>query len=124
MRSSPPKPEADHDACGVGFIAQLGSQGNRDVVERALIALARLSHRGGVDADGLSGDGAGLLIPIPKDFIRERARDLNIELPKNFGVGMVFIPSRPRTPCLLRNRIRRRKIRSALSRLACRTDFS
>ena len=92
MRSSPPKPEADHDACGVGFIAQLGSQGNRDVVERALIALARLSHRGGVDADGLSGDGAGLLIPIPKDFIRERARDLNIELPKNFGVGMVFIP--------------------------------
>ena len=66
MRSSPPKPEADHDACGVGFIAQLGSQGNRDVVERALIALARLSHRGGVDADGLSGDGAGLLIPIPK----------------------------------------------------------
>ena len=92
MRSSPPKPAVDHDACGVGFIAQLGSQGSRDVVERALIALARLSHRGGVDADGLSGDGAGLLIPIPKDFIRERARDLSIQLPDSFGLGMVFIP--------------------------------
>ncbi|MGA7916896.1 MAG: glutamate synthase large subunit, partial [Candidatus Acidiferrales bacterium] len=92
MRCSPPKPAVDHDACGVGFIAQLGSQGSRDVVERALIALARLSHRGGVDADGLSGDGAGLLIPIPKDFIRERARDLNIRLPDSFGLGMVFIP--------------------------------
>jgi glutamate synthase (ferredoxin) len=92
MRFSPPRPEVDHDACGVGFIAQLGSQGSRDVVERALIALARLSHRGGVDADGLSGDGAGLLIPIPKDFIRERAGELNIQLPESFGLGMVFIP--------------------------------
>ncbi len=93
MRFSPPQSEVDHDACGVGFIAQFGGQGCRDVVERALVALARLSHRGGVDADGLSGDGAGLLIPIPKDFIRERARDLNIELPDTFGLGMVFIPS-------------------------------
>jgi glutamate synthase domain-containing protein 2/glutamate synthase domain-containing protein 1/glutamate synthase domain-containing protein 3 len=92
MRFSPPQPEVDHDACGVGFIAQLGSQGSRDVVDRALIALARLSHRGGVDADGLSGDGAGLLLPIPKDFIRERARELKIELPESFGLGMVFIP--------------------------------
>jgi glutamate synthase domain-containing protein 2/glutamate synthase domain-containing protein 1/glutamate synthase domain-containing protein 3 len=92
MRFSPPQLQVDHDACGVGFIAQLESRGSRDVVERALLALARLSHRGGVDADGLSGDGAGLLVPIPKDFIRQRARGLNIELPDNFGLGMVFVP--------------------------------
>src|SRR5580704_365308 len=92
MRSSRSKPEVDHDACGVGFIAQLGSSGSRDVVERALTALERLSHRGGVDADGLSGDGAGILTPIPKAFIRKRAREINIELPESFGLGMAFIP--------------------------------
>jgi len=92
MRPSRSKPEVDHDACGVGFIAQLGSSGSRDVVERALTALERLCHRGGVDADGLSGDGAGILTPIPKDFIRKRAREINIELPEVFGMGMAFIP--------------------------------
>ena len=92
MRPSRSKPEVDHDACGVGFIAQLGSSGSRDVVERALTALERLCHRGGVDADGLSGDGAGILTPIPKAFIRKRAREINIELPESFGMGMAFIP--------------------------------
>jgi glutamate synthase (ferredoxin) len=82
----------DHDACGVGFIAQVGSAGSREVVERALTALARLSHRGGVDSDGSSGDGAGLLTPIPKEFIRKRLRDTNIDLPDVFGMGMVFMP--------------------------------
>jgi glutamate synthase domain-containing protein 2/glutamate synthase domain-containing protein 1/glutamate synthase domain-containing protein 3 len=93
MRPSGSKPEVDHDACGVGFIAQLGSSGSRDVVERALTALERLCHRGGVDADGLSGDGAGILTPIPKDFIRKRARESGMELPESFGMGMAFIPS-------------------------------
>jgi glutamate synthase domain-containing protein 2/glutamate synthase domain-containing protein 1/glutamate synthase domain-containing protein 3 len=92
MRPSRSHPEVDHDACGVGFIAQLGSSGSRDVVERALTALERLCHRGGVDADGLSGDGAGILTPIPKGFIRERVREINIELPESFGMGMAFIP--------------------------------
>ncbi len=91
MRRSRSKPEVDHDACGVGFIAQLGSTGSRDVVERALTALERLCHRGGVDADGLSGDGAGILTPIPKEFIRKCAREINIQLPESFGMGMAFI---------------------------------
>ena len=82
---------ADHDACGVGFIAQLGSSGTRQVVERALTALARLAHRGGVDADGRSGDGAGLLTAVPETFIRKAAREAGIDLPQHFGVGMVFL---------------------------------
>ncbi len=61
---------ADHDACGVGFIAQLGGPASHGVVERGLEALARLAHRGGVDADGRSGDGAGLLVALPKAFFR------------------------------------------------------
>ena len=81
----------DHDACGVGFIAQLGSAGSREVVERALTALARLAHRGGVDADGRSGDGAGLLTAIPESFIRRAAQREGIELPTHFGLGMVFL---------------------------------
>ena len=96
MRVCRPKREndelIDHDACGVGFIAQVGSEGTRDVVERALTALARLSHRGGVDSDGSSGDGAGLLTPIPKEFIRKRLQELGVSLPAAFGLGMTFMP--------------------------------
>ena len=81
----------DHDACGVGFIAQLGGPASHAVVERGLGALARLAHRGGVDADGRSGDGAGLLVALPKTFFRKTARADGIELPLEFGVGMVFL---------------------------------
>jgi glutamate synthase domain-containing protein 1 len=88
----------DHDACGVGFVAQLGSPASRAVVERALTALLRLTHRGGVDADGSSGDGAGLLVPIPEPFVRKCARDDTIELPESFGLGMVFLPPGSETP--------------------------
>jgi glutamate synthase domain-containing protein 2/glutamate synthase domain-containing protein 1 len=87
---------ADHDACGVGFIARLGSTGSREVVERALEALRRLEHRGGVDADGRSGDGAGLLTAIPDQFFRKSARAIGIELPPVFAVGMIFLPSEQR----------------------------
>src|SRR5271168_5003814 len=82
---------ADHDACGVGFIAQLGGPASHAVIDRGLVALARLAHRGGVDADGRSGDGAGLLVGLPKTFFRKMARAEGIELPERFGVGMVFL---------------------------------
>ena len=81
----------DHDACGVGFIAQLGREPSHEIVTRGLQALERLGHRGGVDADGRSGDGAGLLTQIPDRFIRFQARQSGIELPAVFGMGMVFL---------------------------------
>jgi glutamate synthase domain-containing protein 2/glutamate synthase domain-containing protein 1/glutamate synthase domain-containing protein 3 len=83
---------ADHDACGVGFVAQLGGQASHDVVSRAIEALRRLEHRGGVDADGRSGDGAGLLTAIPEPFLRACAAELGINLPEHFAVGMIFLP--------------------------------
>ncbi len=81
----------DHDACGVGFIAQLGGPASHALVERGLGALVRLAHRGGVDADGRSGDGAGLLVALPKAFFRKAARVVGVGLPDEFAVGMVFL---------------------------------
>ncbi|HKW67067.1 MAG TPA: glutamate synthase central domain-containing protein, partial [Terriglobales bacterium] len=85
-------PDVDHDACGVGFVAQVEGRASHQIVERGLEALLRLAHRGGMDADGRSGDGAGLLLPIPQPFFRACA---GIELPPAFGLGMAFL--RPET---------------------------
>src|SRR5260370_33793454 len=83
----------DHDACGTGFIARLGSAPSYEIIQIALTALERLTHRGGVDADGASGDGAGLLTSLPKGFFRARAQEQGIELPEMFGVGLAFLPA-------------------------------
>jgi glutamate synthase (ferredoxin) len=83
----------DHDACGTGFIARLGSAPSHDIIQMALTALERLTHRGGVDADGASGDGAGLLTSLPQSFFRARAKELGLNLPEIFGVGFAFLPS-------------------------------
>src|SRR6266403_1107162 len=83
----------DHDACGTGFIARLGGTPSHDIIQFALTALERLTHRGGVDADGASGDGAGLLTSLPQAFFRARAQEQGIELPEMFAVGFAFIPS-------------------------------
>src|SRR5580704_19230134 len=83
----------DHDACGTGFVARLGGSANYDIIQYALTALERLTHRGGVDADGASGDGAGLLTSLPEDFLRKSAEHEGIRLPDLFGLGMVFVPA-------------------------------
>src|ERR1700758_5393501 len=83
----------DHDACGTGFIARLGGPAGHDIIDYALTALERLTHRGGVDADGASGDGAGLLAARPDAFFRARALEEGIELPEVFGLGHAFFPA-------------------------------
>ncbi|MCU1254237.1 MAG: glutamate synthase (ferredoxin) [Candidatus Angelobacter sp.] len=81
----------DHDACGTGFVVRPASGATHEVVDRALVALQRLSHRGGIDADASSGDGAGLLTAIPQRMLTRAARDLRISLPRIYGLGMLFI---------------------------------
>src|ERR1700751_465221 len=90
----------DHDACGTGFVARLGAPPAHDIVDYALTALERLTHRGGVDADGASGDGAGLLTSLPQTFFRARAKEQGIELGEFFGLGFAFSP----TPCVADSR--------------------
>jgi len=82
----------DHDACGTGFVTRLRGAPSYEIIQISLAALERLTHRGGVDADGASGDGAGLLTSLPQEFFRERATELHIELPEHFGVGCAFLP--------------------------------
>jgi len=83
----------DHDACGTGFIAALHGPARHEILEMSLQALERLSHRGGVDADGASGDGAGLLTSLPLDFFRARAAEEHLQLGELFGVGTLFTPA-------------------------------
>src|SRR5215813_14133062 len=83
----------DHDACGTEFVTRLGGAPSYEIIQISLNALERLTHRGGVDADGASGDGAGLLTSLPQNIFRERAQELHIELPELFGMGFAFLPN-------------------------------
>src|SRR5512145_2878636 len=61
----------EHDACGVGFVANIKGRASHALVQQALLILQNLDHRGAVGADVLCGDGAGILIQIPDGFYRE-----------------------------------------------------
>ena len=83
----------EHDACGVGLIASLDGKPRRDVVEAGIAALKAVWHRGAVDADGKTGDGAGIHLQIPQDFFKEHiARTGHEPKPGRLAIGMVFLP--------------------------------
>jgi glutamate synthase (NADPH/NADH) large chain/glutamate synthase (ferredoxin) len=95
LRPSPLyNPEFEHDACGVGFIAKISGERSHDVLARALSALKCLAHRGAIDADAVTGDGAGVLTQIPYDIFREYLEGLKKTAPadRDLGVGMIFLP--------------------------------
>ena len=86
-------PSDGHDACGVGFIAAIDGKPRRDVVQAAIDALKAVWHRGAVDADGKTGDGAGIHVQIPQAFFREHvARTGHAPVHDHMAVGMVFLP--------------------------------
>ncbi|MBN2702154.1 MAG: glutamate synthase subunit alpha, partial [Methylothermaceae bacterium] len=87
-------PRNEHDACGVGFVADIQGRKSHTIVEHGLEIVTNLTHRGAVGADPLAGDGAGILIQMPDRFLREECAGLGISLPKEgyYGVGMVFLP--------------------------------
>ncbi len=89
-------PRFEHDACGVGFVARLSGQPGHDIVAKAVEAVANLSHRGAVAADGKSGDGSGVLTQIPRRLVTrelERLFGLRLDDADPIGVGMFFLPS-------------------------------
>ena len=84
-------PEDERDACGVGFVAAIDGKPRRDVVVAAIDALKAVWHRGAVDADGKTGDGAGIYLQIPQDFFLDQLHgDKNVD--GSIAVGMVFLP--------------------------------
>ena len=87
-------PANEHDACGVGFVAHIKGQKSHSIVQQGLLILKNLDHRGAVGADPLMGDGAGILIQIPDDYLRDEMAKQDIVLPRagDYGVGMVFLP--------------------------------
>ncbi|MDC7682765.1 glutamate synthase large subunit [Asticcacaulis sp. BYS171W] len=86
-------PASEIDACGVGVVCSIDGSARRDVVELAVKALKALFHRGAVDADGKSGDGAGIMLSVPQDFFREQVRNIGHEpRPGPVLVGQVFLP--------------------------------
>ncbi len=86
-------PSHEHDACGVGFVASTDSKKSRKVVEFGIQALKAVWHRGAVDADGKTGDGAGIHIEIPKDFFIERIQNAGRQHKSGIiCVGMIFLP--------------------------------
>ena len=90
----------EHDACGTGFVAQISGETSHQLVQTALEALTRLTHRGAQDADAETSDGAGLLTQIPRAiFCAEiQARGFTIHDPEDIAVGMLFLPSQDRLP--------------------------
>ncbi len=88
------RPEAEKDACGVGFVAHIKGQRTHAIVQQGLKILENLDHRGAVGADKLMGDGAGILIQIPDEYYRAEmaAQGVNLPPPGEYGVGMIFLP--------------------------------
>ncbi len=78
------------DNCGFGLVAHLKNKQTHQNLEDAITALERMMHRGAVAADGKSGDGSGLLLSIPDEFMRKVAMQNGVDLPKLYAVAMVF----------------------------------
>ena len=86
-------PDMEGDACGTGLIAEVSGQPSRRVVTSAIEALRAVWHRGAVDADGKTGDGAGIMVDLPERFFDDAIADSGHRvLPNRLAVGQIFLP--------------------------------
>ena len=97
--SAPPKqglydPQFEHDACGLGFVVNMKGKKSHQLVSDALQILVNLDHRGACGCEANTGDGAGILIQVPHDFLAAQTAKLGFTLPAagQYGVGMMFLP--------------------------------
>jgi glutamate synthase (NADPH/NADH) large chain len=96
MRTGLPKaqgmyrPDNEHDACGIGFVAHIKGQKSHEIVRRGLDVLINMTHRGAESADNVTGDGAGILMQMPHEFFISKG----VKLPAQgqYGAGIVFLP--------------------------------
>ncbi len=97
--SLPPKdglydPTYEHDACGIGMVANINGAPTHEIVRQGVNILLNLEHRGASGCDPLTGDGAGILTQIPDAFFREECQKAGVTLPEKgkYGAGLVFLP--------------------------------
>ena len=90
-------PRFEHDACGIGFVANIDGRRSHEIIQRGLQVLVNLTHRGAAGSDPETGDGAGILMQIPHRFMLEACTPLGIQLPEpgEYGMGMIFLPQDP-----------------------------
>ena len=83
-------PSFEHDACGIGFYANIKGKASHEIVRNGLEMLCRLDHRAGRGGDGRTGDGAGLMVQIPDAFFKLNCQELNLPPKGQYGVGQLF----------------------------------
>ena len=90
-------PAYEHDACGVGLVADLEGRRSHRLVTQALTVLKRLAHRGASGAEVATGDGAGILVQVPHRFVTEAAAEAGFDLPGagRYATGLAFLPQDP-----------------------------
>ena len=90
------RPDLEHDSCGVGFVAHIKGQRSHQILRDADHLLCRMDHRGARGAEPNTGDGAGILTALPREFLAKIAkREFGVELPApgRFAAGNVFLPT-------------------------------
>ena len=100
QRTGPPvkqglyDPQFEHEACGVGFVVNIKGRKSHAIIQQALRVLMNLNHRGACGCEANTGDGAGILIQPPHEFLKLASREARIDLPSagEYGVGMLFLP--------------------------------
>jgi glutamate synthase domain-containing protein 2/glutamate synthase domain-containing protein 1/glutamate synthase domain-containing protein 3 len=90
-------PRFEHDACGIGFVANIKGKKSHDIIVKGIEVLINLTHRGACGCDPETGDGAGVLIQIPHAYFARECAQLGFTLPPagEYGVGMTFLPVEP-----------------------------
>src|SRR5258707_12609030 len=98
----PPKqglydPQFEHDACGVGFVVNVKGRKSHEIIKQAIQVLLNLDHRGACGCEVNTGDGAGILLQIPHNFLKKVCADQMIDLPVEgqYGAGLVYLPPDP-----------------------------
>ena len=92
MRTGLYHPDEFRDNCGFGLVAHIQGKPSHALLLSAISSLTCMTHRGGIAADGVTGDGCGLLMQKPDSFLRAVAKDLfKCELAENYGIGMIFL---------------------------------
>src|SRR5688572_27712701 len=102
-------PELEHDACGIGFIANISGSKTNQTLSDALTMLENMEHRGGKGSSPRTGDGAGVLLQLPHDFFVEEASRCGFTLPPlgKYGAGMVFFPRNKKMMSACREALRK-----------------